>query len=168
MIHFLLIEKLPNFSSLTLLICSLNAKTKLHNCINLTSNPCNYKDIRTLKKKKNPFISHSKKTLIVNALRCPCSPRMLSLIAPSGKVCKHNGWGASSDIKRRARSSVPITSNTAQQNKRKKLADKERVEEGVSDEARINIGAAFQRWREIRELKGFKTDAEFATFLLDR
>lgn len=61
-----------------------------------------------------------------------------------------------------------ITSNTAQQNKRKKLADKERIEEGVSDEARINIGAAFQRWREIRELKGFKTDAEFATFLLDR
>lgn len=60
-----------------------------------------------------------------------------------------------------------ITSNTAQQNKRKKLADR-RVEEGVSDEARINIGAAFQRWREIRELKGFKTDAEFATFLLDR
>lgn len=61
-----------------------------------------------------------------------------------------------------------ITSNTAQQNKRKKVADKERVEEGVSDEARINIGAAFQRRREIRELKGFKADAEFATFLLDR
>lgn len=61
-----------------------------------------------------------------------------------------------------------ITSNTTQQNKRKKVAHKERAEEGESDEARINIGVAFQRWREIRELKGFKTDAEFATFLLDR
>ncbi|KAL3996807.1 splicing factor, arginine/serine-rich 4/5/6 [Sarotherodon galilaeus] len=61
-----------------------------------------------------------------------------------------------------------ITSNTTQQNKRKKVAYKERAEEGESDEARINIGVAFQRWREIRELKGFKTDAGFATFLLDR
>uniref|UniRef100_A0A3Q1EDS9 Zinc finger protein 239-like n=1 Tax=Acanthochromis polyacanthus TaxID=80966 RepID=A0A3Q1EDS9_9TELE len=33
---------------------------------------------------------------------------------------------------------------------------------------RINIGGAFRRWRKLRDLKGFKTDAEIATFLLDR
>uniref|UniRef100_A0A3Q1B5Z6 Uncharacterized protein n=1 Tax=Amphiprion ocellaris TaxID=80972 RepID=A0A3Q1B5Z6_AMPOC len=33
---------------------------------------------------------------------------------------------------------------------------------------RINIGEAFQRWRDLRELKGMKTDAEVAVFLLDR
>ncbi|XP_023137873.1 uncharacterized protein si:ch211-40k21.5 [Amphiprion ocellaris] len=32
---------------------------------------------------------------------------------------------------------------------------------------RINIGEAFQRWRDLRELKGMKTDAEVAVFLLD-
>lgn len=33
---------------------------------------------------------------------------------------------------------------------------------------RINIGRAFERWRELRDLKVFKTDAETALFLLDR
>lgn len=33
---------------------------------------------------------------------------------------------------------------------------------------RINIGRAFERWRELRFLNGFKTDAETAFFLLDR
>lgn len=33
---------------------------------------------------------------------------------------------------------------------------------------RINIGRAFERWRELRSLNGFKTDAETAFFLLDR
>lgn len=32
---------------------------------------------------------------------------------------------------------------------------------------RVNIGAAFPRWRELRELKGFRNDAQLATFLLD-
>ncbi|XP_048031223.1 uncharacterized protein si:ch211-40k21.5 isoform X1 [Megalobrama amblycephala] len=32
---------------------------------------------------------------------------------------------------------------------------------------RINIGRAFERWRELRFLNGFKTDAETAFFLLD-
>ncbi|XP_028300650.1 uncharacterized protein LOC114462164 [Gouania willdenowi] len=35
------------------------------------------------------------------------------------------------------------------------------------DKSRINIGVDFQRWRELRDLKGLKTDAELATFLLD-
>lgn len=33
--------------------------------------------------------------------------------------------------------------------------------------SRVNIGAAFPRWRELREQKGFGNDAQFATFLLD-
>lgn len=32
----------------------------------------------------------------------------------------------------------------------------------------VNIGEAFQRWRDLREVKGMKTNAEVAMFLLDR
>ncbi|KAJ8249131.1 hypothetical protein GJAV_G00231500 [Gymnothorax javanicus] len=34
--------------------------------------------------------------------------------------------------------------------------------------SRINIGKAYQRWREFRELNGFNSDAQVALFLLDR
>ncbi|KAK0136565.1 hypothetical protein N1851_027300 [Merluccius polli] len=34
--------------------------------------------------------------------------------------------------------------------------------------SRVNIGEAFQRWRDLRDLKGLKTDAEVALLLLDR
>uniref|UniRef100_A0A673GNR2 Uncharacterized protein n=1 Tax=Sinocyclocheilus rhinocerous TaxID=307959 RepID=A0A673GNR2_9TELE len=33
---------------------------------------------------------------------------------------------------------------------------------------RVNIGAAFQRWRELKEREGLESDAEVALFLLDR
>uniref|UniRef100_A0A4W6BL10 Uncharacterized protein n=1 Tax=Lates calcarifer TaxID=8187 RepID=A0A4W6BL10_LATCA len=33
---------------------------------------------------------------------------------------------------------------------------------------RVNIGEAFQRWRDLRELLGLKLDADVALFLLDR
>ncbi|KAM4616070.1 uncharacterized protein ACJ7VT_009053 isoform 2-T2 [Polymixia lowei] len=41
------------------------------------------------------------------------------------------------------------------------LADKAR------SKTRINIGIAFERWRKLREIKGLKSDAELAVFLLD-
>lgn len=61
-----------------------------------------------------------------------------------------------------------ITSNTTQQNKRREVTDSEREADGERQETRINIGPACQRWREVRKQKGFKTDAAFATFLLNR
>ncbi|KAM4595290.1 uncharacterized protein V3H82_002787 [Fundulus diaphanus] len=36
------------------------------------------------------------------------------------------------------------------------------------NKTRINIGAAFQRWRELIILKGFKNNTELATYLLDK
>uniref|UniRef100_A0A671RUI6 Uncharacterized protein n=1 Tax=Sinocyclocheilus anshuiensis TaxID=1608454 RepID=A0A671RUI6_9TELE len=33
---------------------------------------------------------------------------------------------------------------------------------------RVNIGSAFQRWRELKERKGLRSDAVAALFLLDR
>uniref|UniRef100_A0A671NL48 Uncharacterized protein n=1 Tax=Sinocyclocheilus anshuiensis TaxID=1608454 RepID=A0A671NL48_9TELE len=33
---------------------------------------------------------------------------------------------------------------------------------------RVNIGAAFQRWRELKEREGLESDTEVALFLLDR
>ncbi|XP_073711610.1 uncharacterized protein [Misgurnus anguillicaudatus] len=43
----------------------------------------------------------------------------------------------------------------------KKYLDKQR------NQTRVNIGVAFQRWRELRDLKGLKSDAMMALFLLD-
>ena len=43
----------------------------------------------------------------------------------------------------------------------KKSLDKQR------NKTRVNIGVAFQRWRELRELKGLKSDSLMALFLLD-
>lgn len=37
----------------------------------------------------------------------------------------------------------------------------------IYSKTRINIGRAFERWRQCRELKGFKSDPELAFFLLD-
>lgn len=52
---------------------------------------------------------------------------------------------------------------TPEERKRKK-----RESNRVRAKTRINIGAAFQRWRELLFLKGFNTDSELATFLLDK
>ena len=38
----------------------------------------------------------------------------------------------------------------------------------VYSKTRIVIGKAFERWRELKELNIFKSDAEVALFLLDR
>lgn len=37
----------------------------------------------------------------------------------------------------------------------------------IRNKTRINIGRAFEQWRQLRELKGFKSDPELAFFLLD-
>lgn len=55
--------------------------------------------------------------------------------------------------------------------KRKRTKDisvKKRIYETARSKTRINIGAAFERWRDLRQLKGMKTDAELALFLLNR
>ena len=38
----------------------------------------------------------------------------------------------------------------------------------ASGKTKINIGASFQRWRELRDLQGLKSAAELAAFLLDK
>ena len=32
---------------------------------------------------------------------------------------------------------------------------------------RVSLGSAFDSWRELKKLKGFKTDSQVAEFLLD-
>uniref|UniRef100_A0A671VTA7 Uncharacterized protein n=1 Tax=Sparus aurata TaxID=8175 RepID=A0A671VTA7_SPAAU len=51
---------------------------------------------------------------------------------------------------------------TEDQRKAKRESDRARAK------TRINIGDSFERWRELRGLKGFKSDPEFARFLLAR
>ncbi|KAM4736945.1 uncharacterized protein FYW61_004575 isoform 2-T3 [Anableps anableps] len=56
--------------------------------------------------------------------------------------------------------------------RQKKTRDERKAQKKELDRARnktrINIGAAFLRWRELLVLKQFKSDAELATFLLDK
>ncbi|XP_062871157.1 zinc finger protein 774-like isoform X2 [Trichomycterus rosablanca] len=44
----------------------------------------------------------------------------------------------------------------------------ERRRDRSRSKSRINLGQAFTRWRELRRSKDFKSDPEFASFLLDR
>ncbi|XP_078031998.1 uncharacterized protein LOC117254656 isoform X5 [Epinephelus lanceolatus] len=50
---------------------------------------------------------------------------------------------------------------TEEQEKAKRDSDRARAK------TRVNIGQAFTKWRELRELIGFKTDPELALFLID-
>ncbi len=56
--------------------------------------------------------------------------------------------------------------------KRKELTEEQKKAKRDSDrtwaKTRVNCGPSFNRWRELRDLKGFKTDPELAVFLLDR
>uniref|UniRef100_A0A671QV73 Uncharacterized protein n=1 Tax=Sinocyclocheilus anshuiensis TaxID=1608454 RepID=A0A671QV73_9TELE len=55
--------------------------------------------------------------------------------------------------------------------KKRKISEKQNIKKKVYDQARgrtrINIGAAFQRWRELKEREDLEADAEVALFLLD-
>ncbi|KAM4615254.1 uncharacterized protein ACJ7VT_010431 [Polymixia lowei] len=67
---------------------------------------------------------------------------------------------------------LPTTAYTAKHvKKRKSDAEKQLTKKELNrarDQTRVNIGEAHQRWRELRLLKGFKSDAQLALFLLDR
>ncbi|KAF5894026.1 histone-lysine N-methyltransferase PRDM9-like, partial [Clarias magur] len=70
--------------------------------------------------------------------------------------------------------SVPVSAETASVKKKGKKGEKSEEEQGnqkASDKndpgSGICIGAAFSRWRELRERSHFQTDADLALFLLD-
>ena len=66
---------------------------------------------------------------------------------------------------------VPTTACTAIRKKRMTKVGKSWTEKRLDKargQTRVNISVAFQRWQNLRELKGLKREAEFAIFLLDR
>lgn len=66
---------------------------------------------------------------------------------------------------------VEATAMAVKQPKRRRSAAqkfKKNFLDQARAESRVNIGEAFERWRDLRELKGMKTDEEVALFLLDR
>lgn len=67
---------------------------------------------------------------------------------------------------------LPRTAYTTKTIKQKKTTEEKQAKKKelvrARDKTRLNIGAAFLRWRELRNRKGFKTDPELATFLLNR
>uniref|UniRef100_A0A673GDW5 Uncharacterized protein n=1 Tax=Sinocyclocheilus rhinocerous TaxID=307959 RepID=A0A673GDW5_9TELE len=56
--------------------------------------------------------------------------------------------------------------------KNRKISEKQNIKKKHYDQARgrtcVNIGAAFQRWRELKEREGLESDANVALFLLDK
>ncbi len=57
--------------------------------------------------------------------------------------------------------------------KRKELTKEQkkkakRDSDRASAKTPVNFGLSFNRWRELRDLKGFRTDPELSLFLLDR
>ncbi|CAL8338962.1 unnamed protein product [Lota lota] len=66
---------------------------------------------------------------------------------------------------------IPTIACTAKQSKKRKtLFEKATTKKRLDKErsqTRVNIGMAFQRWRELRELKGLKSDPMVAVYLLD-
>ncbi|XDV36009.1 hypothetical protein PO909_005863 [Leuciscus waleckii] len=48
------------------------------------------------------------------------------------------------------------------------LKIKKKAYDQARGRTRVNIGEAYQRWRELKEQKGLTSDAEVALFLLDR
>ena len=60
---------------------------------------------------------------------------------------------------------------TKKAKKRKPEAEKAATRKALDIErsrTRVNIGAAFERWRQLGHVMGLKNDAEVAFFLLDR
>jgi len=55
---------------------------------------------------------------------------------------------------------------------KRKRTEEQKKAKWDSDRARaqtnVNLGPAFTKWSELRDLKGFKTDLELALFLIDR
>lgn len=68
---------------------------------------------------------------------------------------------------------LPTTAYTAKQSKKwrekaEKRIGKKRETDRARNKTRVNIGKAFQRWRELMKLKRMKSDSQVALFLLDR
>ena len=65
-----------------------------------------------------------------------------------------------------------VTARPAKEAKKRKpeaeMAATKKALDKARGQTRVNIGAAFERWRQLRHLKGLKSDAEVAVFLLDR
>ncbi|XP_041834095.1 uncharacterized protein LOC121635100 [Melanotaenia boesemani] len=63
----------------------------------------------------------------------------------------------------------PISPPELASGKKKKVRyESQKLYDQKRGKTRINIGVAFTRWRQLRNNKGLKSDAELATFLLDR
>lgn len=64
------------------------------------------------------------------------------------------------------------TTEVTGKRKRNPLTEEAKKAKRESDrnrgKTRVNLGRAFKRWRELRDLKGFQTDIHLAFFLLDK
>ncbi|KAM6974321.1 uncharacterized protein LKV04_015961 [Tautogolabrus adspersus] len=60
-----------------------------------------------------------------------------------------------------------VTARPDNQEKKRKTEAEKAVTRRRFDQTRVNIGTAFQRWRQLRELKGLRSDAMVALFLMD-
>jgi len=52
--------------------------------------------------------------------------------------------------------------------RKRKRSDEKREKDRLRQKNRVNIGAAYSRWKALKVEKGMKNDAEVARYLLDR
>uniref|UniRef100_A0A672K5J1 Uncharacterized protein n=1 Tax=Sinocyclocheilus grahami TaxID=75366 RepID=A0A672K5J1_SINGR len=57
---------------------------------------------------------------------------------------------------------------TADKKQKRKTSAENKRRLKARSRTRVNMGSAFQRWRELKEREGLRLDAEVALFLLDR
>ncbi|CAM4572884.1 unnamed protein product [Leuciscus chuanchicus] len=62
----------------------------------------------------------------------------------------------------------PTSDGACQKNKKRKYSNAKRASDKARSKTRVNLGLAFVRWRQMKFAFGLKSDAELATFLLDR
>ena len=63
---------------------------------------------------------------------------------------------------------LPPTAYTSKKRKPEEIKSTKKELDRARDKTSVNIGMAFQRWKELCDLEGRKTDAELANFLVDR
>ena len=114
-------------------------------------------------------------SLLMHMLRTAPAPFLLSSARSSSYLGKRaqqlrESNGGVTTISRK-QLPIPPSPTTAYRSKKRKPEEKKAQKnelDNARDKTRVNIRVAIQRWRDLRDLEGFKTNAELATFLLDR
>ena len=116
--------------------------------------------------------------LLVWGLGLPCQSSTYASLTHNYHNSTTTAWMQQFPMAEERANKIPIaplqtTAYTAKQPKKRirkteRNMGKKRESDRARNKTRVNIGMAFQPWRELMELKGMKSDSQMALFLLDR